>query len=89
MREIARLRGFFVVLSFLWFAALPATAATWVVSSDADLVHQSDDAVLATTLASTVERDARGAIVTFSMRTRFSQLTVGSAGLVSAPSMKR
>ncbi len=44
--------------------ATPMLAATYIVPSDAEMIQKSDDIVVGTAVASTVERDAHGAIVT-------------------------
>jgi len=59
-----RIRHAAVVL-FLALLAVPALqAATYIVPPDAEMIQQSDDIVVAVAGPSTVERDARGGIVT-------------------------
>ena len=60
---ITALRSFFVFALLALFAA-PVFAVTYIVPSDAELIQRSDDIVIATGVAKTVERNARGAIVT-------------------------
>ncbi|HEX2123135.1 MAG TPA: M57 family metalloprotease, partial [Thermoanaerobaculia bacterium] len=48
----------------LFALAVPLSAATYLVPSDAEMIQRSDDIVVATAVASTVERTARGGIVT-------------------------
>lgn len=60
MRMFARL------LALLWVSSLfPAVyAATYIVPSDAAMIQQADDIVVATAVSATPMRDARGSIVT-------------------------
>ena len=60
MRMFARL------LALLWAVSLfpAAYAATYIVPSDAAMIQQADDIVVATAVSATPMRDARGSIVT-------------------------
>ena len=60
MRSMPRLAAL-AVISLL---AMPLIAATYVVPPDAEMIQRSDDIVIATAAASTVERSAQGGIVT-------------------------
>jgi hypothetical protein len=61
MRTLAS--RFFATLLLL-AAAVPAFAVTYLVPSDREMIQRSDDVVVATAITSTVERTARGSIVT-------------------------
>ena len=54
----------FCLVALVAAFAVPGFAVTYVVPTDAELIQQSDDIVVVTGLASTVERNARGGIVT-------------------------
>jgi hypothetical protein len=61
MNKITRALSFLVALVLL----IPvAQGATYLVPSDAEMIQQSDDIVIARAISSRAERDSRGAIVT-------------------------
>jgi hypothetical protein len=53
-----------LVSAFLVSLAVPAFAVTYLVPSDREMIQRADDIVVVTSVTSTVERTARGGIVT-------------------------